>query len=133
MNEQIEQIINQHDKYQKEKRNASDEDYRNINDSYGKLWNKEITKEQYNIERAKQKIVLDTKLKTIESKYKVKCIIAKLDLKDEKSILEVIEKYKKEYKTLDLLVNNASISNDNLLTEVQKIFYANVDIMICGK
>ena len=67
---QIEQIINQHDKYREEKQNALDEDYRNSDDLYGKLWNEEITKEQYNIERAKQKIVLDTKLKTIESKYK---------------------------------------------------------------
>ena len=74
------------------------------------------------------------KLKTtIESKYKVKCIIAKLDLKDEKSILEVIEKYKKEYKTLDLLVNNASISNDNLFLDKTKEEFMNVlEVNIVG-
>ena len=74
------------------------------------------------------------KLKTtIESKYKVKCIIAKLDLKYEKSILEVIEKYKKEYKTLDLLVNNASISNDNLFLDKTKEEFMNVlEVNIVG-
>ena len=69
----------------------------------------------------------------IENKYKVKCAISKLDLKDEKSILEVIEKYKKEYKTLDLLVNNASISNDNLFLDKTKEEFMNVlEVNIVG-
>ena len=64
---------------------------------------------------------------------KVKCIIAKLDLKDEKSILEVVEKFKKEYETLDLLVNNASISNDNLfLDKTKEEFMEVLEVNIVG-
>ena len=56
----------------------------------------------------------------IEEKYKIKCKIQKCDLKNEDDIKEVIKTFKKELGNIDLLINNASYSCDNLFLEKTK-------------
>ena len=46
----------------------------------------------------------------LEKKYSIKCLALKCNLKNENEIKNVITTIKKEYKTLDILVNNAKIS-----------------------
>lgn len=56
----------------------------------------------------------------IETETKVKCYINKLDLQDEKNIIEVSNDIKSKFKNINILVNNASISNDNLFLDKTK-------------
>lgn len=58
--------------------------------------------------------------KEIEEKYKVKCFIEKCNLKKEEDIINIINLVKEKFKTLDILVNNASMSNDNLIENKTK-------------
>lgn len=58
--------------------------------------------------------------KEIEEKYKVKCFIAKCNLKKEEDIINIINLVKEKFKTLDVLINNASMSNDNLIENKTK-------------
>ena len=58
--------------------------------------------------------------KEIEEKYKVKCIIKKCDLKNEQEIRDVVLTFKNELGKMDILVNNASYSSDNLFMEKTK-------------
>ncbi len=58
--------------------------------------------------------------KDIENKYQVKCLILKCDLKNEAEIKEVINLITKEYKTLDVLINNAATYHDNEIKDKTK-------------
>ena len=56
----------------------------------------------------------------IEEKYSVKCFIQKCDLKNELDIKNLFQNVKNSFKTLDVLVNNASYSSDNLFMDKTK-------------
>ena len=56
----------------------------------------------------------------IISEYNVKCIIQKCDLRNEEDIKNVFNKFREEFQGLDVLVNNASISHDNLIEDKSK-------------
>ncbi len=56
----------------------------------------------------------------IINNYHVKCLISRCNLEDEKSIQDLKHEFLKKFKKLDLLVNNASFSNDNLFLEKSK-------------
>ncbi len=56
----------------------------------------------------------------IENETKVKCYINKLDLKDEQNIIEVCHDILTKFSKINILVNNASISNDNLFRDKTK-------------
>ena len=56
----------------------------------------------------------------IENETKVKCYINKLDLKDEQNIIEVCHDILTKFSKINILVNNASISNDNLFLDKTK-------------
>jgi len=66
------------------------------------------------------KELCETLKREIETKYKVKCYIEKLDLKEEKDIENIIYLFKEKLGDLDILINNASTSNDNLLDDKTK-------------
>ena len=69
----------------------------------------------------------------IQSKYKVKCIIKKCNLKDEDEIKGVIDTFQKEFGKIDVLVNNASYSCDNLISNKTKFeFMENLEINVVG-
>lgn len=53
----------------------------------------------------------------IINKYYVKCIIEKCDLRSDEDILKVINSFKDNLGNIDVLVNNASISHDNLIDD----------------
>lgn len=53
----------------------------------------------------------------IINKYKVKCLIEKCDLRSNQDILNVINRFKTYLGNIDVLVNNASISHDNLIED----------------
>ena len=56
----------------------------------------------------------------IVSKYKVKCIIKKCDLRNEEDIIRVINDCHNNLGNIDILVNNASYSCDNLIDDKTK-------------
>lgn len=62
----------------------------------------------------------------IENEYKVKCFIQKLDLKEDKDIENVILNFQDKLGNLDILINNASTSNDNLFQDKTKKEFLNV-------
>lgn len=64
--------------------------------------------------------------KELETKYKIKCYIKKLDLKEENNIKNIISLCKEKLGNLDILVNNASISLDNLFQEKTKKEFSEV-------
>lgn len=64
-------------------------------------------------------LCLDLK-KEIEEKYRVKCIIKKCDLKNEDEIKSVISIFKNELGDINLLINNAAYSRDNLFLDKSK-------------
>ena len=53
----------------------------------------------------------------IINKYKVECIIEKCDLRSDNDIINVINSFKEKLGNIDVLVNNASISHDNLVED----------------
>ena len=62
----------------------------------------------------------------IIGKYKVKCIIKKLDLRDEFNIKKIFDDFKDNYGSLDILINNASYSCDNLIENKTKEEFVDV-------
>ena len=69
----------------------------------------------------------------IETETKVKCYINKLDLQDEKNIIEVSNDIKSKFKNINILVNNASISNDNLfLDKTKEEFMQVLEVNVVG-
>ena len=71
--------------------------------------------------------------KDIINNYNVKCIIKRLDLKDEDNIKEVVNEFKNEFGSLDILVNNASCSMDNLISDkTKKEFMHNLEVNVVG-
>ena len=71
--------------------------------------------------------------KEIENKYKVKCFIEKLDLKDEDNIKNIIKDFNNKLGNLDILVNNASTSCDNLIEDkTKKEFMEVLEVNLVG-
>lgn len=69
----------------------------------------------------------------IIKQYRVKCIIKKCDLRIEDNIKETIEDCKSKLGRLDVLVNNASISHDNLIDDKTKDEFLDViDVNLIG-
>ena len=66
------------------------------------------------------KNLLEKVKEEIESKYNVKCLITKCDLKNEDDIKKLFHDVKNNFHSLDVLVNNASFSSDNLFLEKSK-------------
>mgnify|MGYP004522074783 CR=1 FL=1 len=69
----------------------------------------------------------------IENETKVKCYINKLDLKDEQNIIEVCHDILTKFSKINILVNNASISNDNLfLDKTKEEFMQVLEVNVIG-
>lgn len=69
----------------------------------------------------------------IENETKVKCYINKLDLKDEQNIIEVCHDILTKFSKINILVNNASISNDNLfLDKTKEEFMQVLEVNVVG-
>lgn len=69
----------------------------------------------------------------IENETKVKCYINKLDLKNEKNIIEVCHDILTKFSKINILVNNASISNDNLfLDKTKEEFMQVLEVNVVG-
>lgn len=64
----------------------------------------------------------DDALKTKEEceKYKVKTLLVKADLASEQEIITMINEITKDYKKIDILINNAAIAIDTLFEEKTK-------------
>lgn len=58
--------------------------------------------------------------KYIQKQYHVQSLVVKLDLQDEKSIRQCVEKTIQKFKRIDILVNNAAISIDTLYEDKTK-------------
>ena len=71
--------------------------------------------------------------KELVNKYKIKCYVVKCDLKDELDIKNLFCKFNNILGKLDVLVNNASTSSDNLIKEkTKKEFMDVLDVNILG-
>ncbi|MBQ8891270.1 MAG: SDR family oxidoreductase [Bacilli bacterium] len=69
----------------------------------------------------------------IINNYDVKCVVKKLDLRDEDNIKNIIDEFKNELGNLDILVNNASFSCDNLIEDKTKEEFMDVlDVNLVG-
>lgn len=69
----------------------------------------------------------------IEKETKVKCYVNKLNLQDEQNIIEVTNDIKNKFANIDILVNNASISNDNLfLAKTKNEFMQVLEVNVVG-
>ena len=55
--------------------------------------------------------------KDVKDKFGVKCTSYKCDISSEEDVLEMFNEVKKEFNTIDVLVNNAAISCDNELSK----------------
>ena len=62
----------------------------------------------------------------IINNYHVKCFIKKCDLRNEENIKNVINDFYNKLGNIDLLINNASISHDNLIVDKTKKEFMNV-------
>lgn len=62
----------------------------------------------------------------IENKYNISCIIKRCDLKNEEDIKKIITIFEKELGNVDILVNNASTSCDNLIEDKNKFEFMEV-------
>ncbi len=58
--------------------------------------------------------------KEIIKNYNVQCFIKKCDLRSEEEIINVVNDFKNKLGNINLLVNNASISHDNLIIDKTK-------------
>lgn len=58
--------------------------------------------------------------KEIINNYNVQCFIKKCDLREEEDIISIVNDFKNKLGNIDLLVNNASISHDNLIIDKTK-------------
>ena len=72
----------------------------------------------------------ETKCKEIQTyildKFHVKCIIKKLDLRKEEDIKDLYEYFKDNLGDIDIIVNNASISHDNLIEDKTSLEFRDV-------
>ena len=67
------------------------------------------------------------------NKYNVKCYIKKCDLSCEEDILNTIDDFKDKLGNLDVLINNASYSSDNLIIDKTKEeFMKVIDVNLVG-
>ena len=65
--------------------------------------------------------------------YKVRCLAKKLDLRDEENIRKLIEEFKDSFGNMDILVNNASVSHDNLIEDkIKSEFLDVIDVNLVG-
>ena len=79
-----------------------------------------------------EKKAFDLKIE-IENKYQVKCFIEKCDLRKEEDIKRVINNVKNNLGNLDILVNNASYSCDNLIEDkTKKEFMSVLEVNLVG-
>lgn len=62
----------------------------------------------------------------IEASTDAKVMIVKLNLTDEESINDMVKAIKAEFGTIDVLVNNAGITNDMLLMQMKKVDFTDV-------
>ncbi len=62
----------------------------------------------------------------IEASTDAKVMIVKLNLTDEESINDMVKAIKAEFGTIDVLVNNAGITNDMLLMQMKKADFTDV-------
>ncbi len=58
--------------------------------------------------------------KELREKYNIETLCEKLDISDEKNIINLKNKVVNKFKTIDVLINNASISNDTLFEDKTK-------------
>ena len=69
----------------------------------------------------------------IISKYKVNCFIEKCNLISEQDIKKVIDRFQKKFGNIDVLVNNASVSKDNLIEDkTKKEFMEALEVNLVG-
>ena len=69
----------------------------------------------------------------IKKIYKVECIIQKCDLKKEEDIKKIILNFKDTLGNIDVLVNNASLSMDNLIDDkTKKEFMEVLEVNVVG-
>lgn len=69
----------------------------------------------------------------IISKYKVNCFIEKCNLISEQDIKKVIDRFQKKFGNIDVLVNNASVSKDNLIEDkTKKEFMEVLEVNLVG-
>lgn len=58
--------------------------------------------------------------KELREKYNIETLCVKLDISNEKDIINLKNKVVNKFKTIDVLINNASISNDTLFEDKTK-------------
>ncbi len=69
----------------------------------------------------------------LETKYGIKVLLIKCDIKEEKEIIEMIKKIDEEFDHIDYLVNNAAICIDSLYNEKTKSnFMKTLEINVVG-
>ncbi|MGN1379377.1 MAG: SDR family NAD(P)-dependent oxidoreductase [Bacilli bacterium] len=69
----------------------------------------------------------------IINNYNVKCDIFKCDISKEEEVLKMLEFVKTKYKQIDVLINNAAISNDMFIEDKKTIDFKNViDVNLIG-
>lgn len=66
-----------------------------------------------------EKEAIDLKEK-LEKQYNTNCLVIKCDISNEEEIKYLFDKSIKEFKNIDVLVNNASISNDSIVDDKTK-------------
>lgn len=71
--------------------------------------------------------------KEIEENFKVKVMTIKADVSNEKEVQNMVEQAIKKFKKIDILVNNASIANDNFITyKTKEEFLRVININLIG-
>ncbi|MGQ9845006.1 MAG: 3-oxoacyl-[acyl-carrier-protein] reductase [Caldisericia bacterium] len=69
----------------------------------------------------------------IEKKFKVKVLLLKGDVSKEEDVKKVINDFINEFKNIDLLVNNAGITKDNLIIRMKlEDFYNVLNVNLIG-
>lgn len=69
----------------------------------------------------------------IESKYNIKTLIIKADISNEEEVKNMIDKTIKEFSQIDILINNAAYTCDNLINEKTKNEFMKVlEVNVCG-
>ena len=69
----------------------------------------------------------------LETKYHINCYIEKCDLKEEEDIIKLSQTVKEKFGKLNILVNNASTSNDNLfIDKTKKEFMEVLEVNLLG-
>ena len=79
---------------------------------------KKFAQNNYNIIiNYKSNEICANKLKNELEKYNVKVMLCKCDISNEESVKKMFSNIKDEFKTIDVIVNNAGISNDQILED----------------